>query len=261
MEPPAASRERKALMITPFDTPVGRLVAERPCRARVFERLGIDYCCGGKKPLGEACAGLGLDPAVVLRELERTDAQDLVEGELDWSTATLTDLVDHIEAVHHAYLREALPRLTSLVEKVAGIHGGHHPELSKLRWVFLGFRDEIEAHMTKEEHVLFPMCRALEVASVPPRFHCGTIRNPIRAMELEHDDAGSALAAMRTLTHGFTPPPDACNTFRAMLHGLAELEADMHLHVHEENNILFPRASAIEAELAQRTALEEAAIR
>lgn len=244
-----------------LDTPVGRLVAERPGRARVFEQFGIDYCCGGKKPLGKACASLGLDPTVVLRELASADDTGPREGETDWTTATLTDLADHIEAVHHGYLREALPRLTALVEKVANVHGGTHPELPELRRVFRGFRAELEAHMIKEERVLFPMCRDLEAATVPPQWHCGTIRNPIRVLEHEHDDAGSALATMRALTHGFAPPPDACNTFRAMLHGLAELESDMHCHVHEENNILFPRASASEDERAERHTTKETIVR
>jgi regulator of cell morphogenesis and NO signaling len=229
-----------------IDVPVGRLVAERPARSRVFERLGIDYCCGGKLPLADACVRRGFDPADVLRDLEACDA-GAVGDETDWGEASLTALADHIEAVHHAYLREAFPRLATLVEKVAHAHGERHPELLDLRSVFRAFRVELETHMAKEETVLFPLCRALEAGSRRASFHCGTINNPIRVMEWEHDRAGEALAAMRALTHDFAPPDDACNTYRALLDGLAELEADMHQHVHKENNILFPRASAVEA--------------
>src|SRR5262249_36156390 len=149
-------------------------------------------------------------------------------------------LVDHIVTSHHGYLREALPRLDMLIEKVVGAHAGQHPELLQLRGVFRSFQRELETHMFKEEHILFPMCRELERAGAHPRFHCGSSQNPVRVMTMEHDDAGNALAAMRQLTHDFTAPEDACITYRAMLDGLAELEQDMHRHVHLENNILFP---------------------
>lgn len=232
-------------------TPVGQLVTERPGRSRVFERLGIDYCCGGRVPLGNACRRRGLDPDRVLRELLASDAVTTTEDRTDWAKASISALADQIETTHHEWLREALPRLYVLLEKVVRAHGKGNPRLLDLQGTFAVFRQELNDHMEKEERVLFPMCRELERAETRPTFHCGSIRNPIRVMTSEHEDAGEALAAMRELTDGFTPPADACNTYRALLHGLAELEQDMHRHVHKENNILFPKAVAYEASLSE----------
>lgn len=228
---------------------VGELVTERPSRARVFEKHGIDYCCGGKMPLTEACGHRGVSVDLVARELAEADAAPSGE-ERDWAAAALTELADHIEQTHHAYLRRELPRLTQLVSKVASVHGERHPEMREALRVFMGLRSELESHMLKEEQVLFPMIRGLEQADGPMTFHCGSINNPIRMMEFEHDNAGDALARLRELTSDYTPPADGCNTFRATLSGLAELEQDLHQHIHKENNILFPRAARLEAELA-----------
>lgn len=230
---------------------VGELVRERPARARVFERLGIDYCCGGKMPLERACRAGGLDLARVLRELAEEDARPEVDP-VDWSTTTMGALADHIEATHHAFLRRELPRLEHLAEKVTAAHADRHPELREVRAVLSGLKVEMESHMLKEERVLFPMVRLLDGATAPPQFPCGSVAYPIAAMEHEHDDAGAALARLRSLTGGYTPPADACNSYHALLDGLADLEADLHLHVHKENNILFPRACDAEAALADR---------
>jgi regulator of cell morphogenesis and NO signaling len=230
-----------------LDTPIGQLVTERPSRSLIFERLAIDYCCGGRTTLREACQSRGLDPVAVLYELAGCDTEENSVNQTDWSQAPLSALADHIVATHHQYLREVLPRLTLLIDKVVRAHGERHSELLRLQERFRFFRCELEAHMAKEERVLFPMCRELEAVQTLPGMHCGSVDNPIRVVMREHDDAGSTLAAMRELTHDFTPPEDACITYRTMLEGLADLERDMHLHVHKENNILFPRASAAEA--------------
>jgi regulator of cell morphogenesis and NO signaling len=230
---------------------IGQLVAEQPGRSRVFERLGIDYCCGGRKPLREACERKKLDPEEVLRQIAASDAT-APTPERDWLTASLPDLCDHVEQTHHAYLRQALPRLTQLTERVAHAHGAGDPRLITLRDVFATFRFDLEAHMMKEEAILFPLCRELQDATERPKFHCGSVENPVRVMIDEHDDAGEGLAAMRELTDGFTPPKTACNTYRTTLHALAELEADMHRHVHLENHILFPRAVETEQALEAR---------
>lgn len=232
---------------------VGALVAERPARARVFERLGIDYCCGGRKPLAEVCAQRGLDAKALLAELT-LDTEPADAGERDWSDAPLAVLCDHIEATHHAYLRFELPRLGAMTRKVATVHGEREPHLRELAGLFGAFHAELDAHMAKEEQVLFPIIRKLEEAHSLPSFHCGSVANPIRMMEHEHDNAGDALARMRALTRDYTPPPEACNTYRAMLDGLQELEKDMHQHVHKENNILFPRAAEREQFLAAKRA-------
>lgn len=230
-----------------IQTTVGDLVTQRPSRSRAFEKLGIDYCCGGKKPLADVCAAKGIDAHTVLSVLLAAEEEAPTE-QRTWSTATLTELADHIEQTHHAYLKRELPRLKTLVRKVAAVHGEHYPWMLEIDGIFAGFAAELASHMMKEEQMLFPLIRSLESGDPAPHAdRCGPgIANPIRVMEHEHDDAGEALARMRELSAGFTPPPDACNTFRAMLDGLAELEADMHRHVHKENSILFPRALAME---------------
>lgn len=228
---------------------VGQLVTERPSRSRIFEQWGLDYCCGGNKSLAQACEEKGVSLQTVLDDLRRNDTQASDEP-VDWASASLSALADHIEATHHAYLRQELPRLTGLIEKVVNAHAQQHPELREVQSVFQALRSELETHTWKEENILFPMCRELDVVEIRPRFHCGSIQNPIFVMEMEHDHAGEALARLRTLTHGFTPPEDACNTYRAMLDALAELEVDLHMHIHKENNILFPRAIEREAALA-----------
>jgi regulator of cell morphogenesis and NO signaling len=230
------------------DTPVGQLVTECPARARVFERLGIDYCCGGSRSLDDACARRGLEVNAVLRALESCEREGSTEDPTDWSKRSMTDLVHHIATAHHGYLREALPNLAHLIAKVERAHGDRHPELHELQRIFSAFWGDLELHMLKEEEVLFPMCAALEGPARAPAVFChGSVQYPIRAMVQEHEDAGKHLAEMRRVTHDFTPPHDACGSYGAMLAGLAELEADMHRHVHKENNILFPRAIAAEA--------------
>jgi regulator of cell morphogenesis and NO signaling len=230
-------------------TTVGELVAARPSRSRVFERFKIDFCCGGKLPLAEACRKKGIDPQAVLAALEEESAIAVLQPR-NWTEASLTELADHIETTHHAYLRRELPRLEYLSHRVATRHGEHTPSLVKLYHVFMTFKADLEAHMLKEERVLFPMCRELDSAKAAPSFHCGSVKNPVAMMVTEHDHAGDDLSEMRALTHDFTPPPEACNTYRALFSALAELEADMHQHVHTENNIFFPKAVATEARLA-----------
>ncbi len=233
-----------------LDRTVGQLVAERPSRSRIFEQFGIDYCCGGKKPLEEACRDRQLPVSQVVAALTAAD-QAPAGDEIDWTRRPMGELADHIVGTHHVYLKHELPRLEYLVRRVLTAHGANHPELSQVEQVFAGLRQELESHMMKEERVLFPMIKQLEHSSVLPDFHCGSVGAPITVMEYEHDNAGQALAHLRTLTRDYTPPPDICNTYRAMLSGLAELETDMHRHIHKENNILFPAAAARERELRE----------
>jgi regulator of cell morphogenesis and NO signaling len=238
--------------VTP-EMPVGQLVAEDPRRARVFERLGIDYCCRGRTPLDSACREKGLDVAAVLRQLAAAEAEAEPGHDehvpVGRATATMRELIDHIVTIHHAYLHRELPRLADLADRVVDAHGSRHPELRELREVFLSLKSELRLHMLKEEKIVFPMIARLEVAMEVPELYCGSVGNPILVMEHEHDDAGADLARLRALTDGYTPPPDACPTYRALLDGLAGLEADLHMHIHEENNILFPRARAADGAL------------
>ena len=230
---------------------IGELVAERPARARAFEAMGIDFCCGGRRSLKIVCSEKGLDLAKVERELAQVDDRDNGADERNWSSAGLTELADHIEESHHAYLKSEFPRLGAWVEKVASRHGGDDPRLVRLAEVFAQFQAELGSHMMKEERILFPLCREMESGNAQAgQSHCGSIANPIRVMFAEHDDAGRALEEMASLTDNFVPPAHACNTYRAMLDGLARLRADMHQHVHKENNILFPKAIELERKMS-----------
>ena len=229
---------------------VGQMVVERPQRSRVFDRLRIDYCCGGKRTLEEACAKRGLDLKAVLAELEAFDAEANTQPDaVRPANLTMTELADDIERTHHAYLREELPRLGDLVKKVSAVHGQAHPWLAGLTSVYADLVAELEPHMLKEEQILFPLIRELDQATTTPSFHCGSVGNPIRMMEMEHQNAGAALDRIREMTTDYEIPEGACNSFRAMLSGLEHLEADLHLHIHKENEILFPKASEMEAKL------------
>jgi regulator of cell morphogenesis and NO signaling len=205
---------------------VGQIAAEKPASVRVFEAHGIDYCCGGPAVFGEACRTRGLDPEQVLAEIESAAAQG-GEDETDWRTAPLSDLIDHIIGKHHVYLKTNLPRIEEILAKVMHAHGAAVP--AGIAGVFGMMKEELEAHLLKEEMILFPMLRATGRGAA----------GPIRVMLAEHDSAGDALAALRRL---YAAPFEACNTWRALYFELAALERDLHRHIHLENNILFPRA-------------------
>ena len=226
------------------DTHVADLVVEQPARARVFERFGIDYCCGGKTPLQTACAERGLDVGVVTAALAEPGAGEAED--IDWKDASVGELVEHIVGQHHAYLREELPPLGALVEKVARAHGDAHPELEEVREAFGAVQQELSSHMLKEEQILFPACLTL-AGDGEAHFAFGSVSAPIGAMLHEHDEVAGLLTRLRELTAGYEPPADACNSYRSMLDRLDTLERDTHRHVHEENNVLFPRALALES--------------
>jgi regulator of cell morphogenesis and NO signaling len=233
-------------------TTVGKWVARYPATSRLFEKLGIDYCCGGNRPLEQVCAEKQIDPEEVLERLYDAVEERGDESSADWLEAPLAVLCDHIEVTHHANLKMELPRLTQIVAKVARVHGDSHPELAGVERALAALRAELEPHMFKEEQILFPAIRWLEQTASRPAFPFGTIANPIRMMEHEHDDAGTALQQIRELTRDYRVPEGACNTYRAMLEGLHALEQDMHVHVHKENSILFPRAVQLESDLATK---------
>ena len=226
---------------------VGSMVARFPGLSRFFEEAKIDYCCGGRKPLEEACLERGIDAEAFLarlREYVRTSEEG--EANEDLTELGLAALADHIEHKHHRFLREELPRLDKLTKKVAAVHGDRDARLKEIRSVFLALSAELSTHLMKEERILFPMVRQLDSSTHAPSFHCGTLMNPIRQMEIEHVDAGEALEKLRALSDDYQPPEWACNTYRAMLDALAGLERDLHEHIHKENNILFPRAVEME---------------
>ncbi|MGA2195930.1 MAG: iron-sulfur cluster repair di-iron protein [Bryobacteraceae bacterium] len=229
---------------------VGELAARMPRSAQVFEQFGIDYCCGGGQAFDQVCRARGLDPAAVLAEIERqADPAAGAASQSDWQSTPLTLLIDHIVGTHHAYMKTELPRLDGKLEKILAKHSARHGAvLLPLAETFRAMKEELEGHLLKEEMILFPLIRSLDEGGPAAReFHCGSVQNPIRVMVAEHDSAGQALGGMRQLTAGYTPPEDACNTFRAFYCGLEEMERDLHQHIHLENNILFPRAVDLES--------------
>lgn len=218
---------------------LGDLVVERPGVARVLDRFGLDYCCGGQRTLAEACQSAGVELEAVEAALEAVPPG----GPEDWALLEPVALAEHIVTTHHAYLHEELPLLEALAVKVARVHGARHPELARVREVVAAVRAELEPHLAKEERVLFPAIAAL--AEGTDGFPFGSIAHPIRVMVAEHDRAGALLAELRTMTQGYQVPPDACASYRSLLERLSVLEEDTHLHVHKENNVLFPAALRI----------------
>lgn len=225
---------------------IGAFVVENPLRAKIFEKYGIDYCCGGKRSLAEVCREREIDAKEIIAAIVECDSaadpQTISSVEARVGSMSMSDLSSHIENTHHALLHEELPRLNQLASKVAAVHGDRHPELKILAGIFSAFKQELDMHMMKEEQVLFPFIRELDKATSAPSFHCGSLANPIRVMEFEHDQAGDALRKMREITDNYRLPENACNSYRALFKGLEEMERDLHTHVHEENNILFPAA-------------------
>lgn len=226
---------------------LGDLVTERPGAARVLERYGLDYCCGGGATLAEACTEHGVDLAAVTADLDRVEHAPAP----DWASMTASELAEHIVETHHAYLREELPRLSSLAEKVAGVHGTLHPELYEVRRTFELLKDDLLPHLVKEERVLFPAVAELERADQMPWFPFGSARGPISIMLTEHDTVGELLEQLRRLTDGYTVPEGGCGSYRSLYSGLEAVERDTHLHVHKENNVLFPAVVRMESRLSQ----------
>ena len=221
-------------VLTP-DTTVGEIAAGHPLATRVFARHNIDFCCGGGKPLAEVCTGLELDTQAVLDEIQLEIASS-DEPERRWDEAPLEELIDHILAAYHRPMDEELPRLEAMARKVCTVHGEKDPErFAELLAVFLALKAELQDHTMKEEQILFPLI-------VQGR---GALADaPVSVLMQEHDSAGNALRRLRELTDDYQPPEGACNTWRALWHGLGALEASVHEHIHLENNILFPRALA-----------------
>lgn len=242
--------------ITPNMT-VKDIVVRHPETRPVLEKLGVDYCCGGKMPLAQAVQRAGLPSDEVLADLNGAlNGQETGVAVKDWTAASATELADHIERTHHVFMKEQLPRLAGLLDKTFQAHGQRHGEmLRQLKHTFVSLKTDIEMHLAKEEQILFPLIRQMEAhqqgRGPMPEVHCGTVANPIGQMEFEHDQAGQLLAQIRTITSDFQLPEDACETFGALYDGLRDLEADLHEHIHLENNILFPAASDIEAHPGQ----------
>ncbi|HKS27662.1 MAG TPA: iron-sulfur cluster repair di-iron protein [Pyrinomonadaceae bacterium] len=232
---------------------VRELALEIPGATRVFERLGIDYCCGGAKSLADACATRSLSAEEVIEQLKEEGETSFgaVTEAKDFTRLTMTELISYIVNKHHAFTRQELQRLDALVNKVCSVHGESHGELLKVQALFRELAADLQPHMLKEEMVLFPYVMRLEEAVLnnqpapaPPPFM--TVRNPVRMMSLEHDTAGDLLRGMREASSDYMVPADACFSYRTLYRALEEFEQDLHQHIHLENNILFPRAIELE---------------
>jgi len=229
---------------------VRELALENPGATRVFEKLGIDYCCGGGQTLEQACQAAHVSTNQVADSLAASQSASATAPARNWQTEPLSELLAHIQSTHHVYTRKEIARLSPLFDKVCSVHGKNHPELLRLRQIFSGLAEELTTHLMKEEVVLFPYVLRIEEAVVanepvlPPPF--GSVRNPVAMMMNEHDGVGSALRSMRQIGNGYAAPPDACISFQTLYQALVAFEADLHQHIHLENNILFPRAIEME---------------
>lgn len=240
-------------MTTLNDSRLGDIVANNFRAAGVFDRYGLDYCCGGKKLFSKACAEKGIDIAEVSNEIEILESRSEGSGGNKFTLWNVNFLIDYIVNNHHEYLRGIFPVLTAHSQKVAGKHGENHPEYVAIAENFGKIRAELESHLMKEEQILFPFIRQLEQLNESngqiPANQSMTVQMPINVMESEHVAAGDILAILQKLTNNYTPPEDACMTTRTMFAELAEFENDLHQHIHLENNILFPKAVALEEKL------------
>jgi regulator of cell morphogenesis and NO signaling len=224
---------------------LGALVAERPARAPLFERLRLDYCCGGSQTLAEACRRRGLDSDTVRTVLAALDDEaNERQGfeDVDWRGASVEELCGHIVAVHHDGLRDTMPQIERLLSTVVRVHSRDHPQLGGLQQAFLGIRAQLEPHLESEEDALFPACLALEQQLVPIDAAL------LDRHEQEHQQVGDALAALRELSGDYDSEHALCGTHRALLEALAAFELDLHQHIHEENNVLLPRVRELAAD-------------
>ena len=226
-------------------TRIGDIVLAFPATMRTFERLNVDYCCGGQRSLADACAHAGASLPEVMARLEEAQPEPLGVDPGSWQSASLTALIAHIEATHHAFTRSELARVAPLMAKVLQVHGEHHPELARIAQCFAALDSDLKPHLEKEEQILFPFIRGLEAGQAPAACF-GSVESPIQAMQSEHEQVGEILRELRDLTRGYTPPEDACGSYRSLLMGLRNLEEDLHLHIYLESHLLFPRAVALE---------------
>ncbi|MEZ4808228.1 MAG: iron-sulfur cluster repair di-iron protein [Flavobacteriales bacterium] len=236
---------------------IGSIVADDFRASAAFAAHGIDFCCKGGRTIDEVCRTKGLDPTALEKEIANVLAHGSAPAD-DPKTWTLTHLAEHIEHVHHGYVNQRTPVLQQYLSKLCTVHGTQHPELFKIADEFNGGAGAMAQHMKKEELVLFPFIKRMEMAkhqgSAPPEPHFGSVENPVNMMMHEHDEEGERFRRIAALTSGYAPPADGCNTYRAAFALLHEFEQDLHRHIHLENNILFPKAVALEAELRHASA-------
>lgn len=232
---------------------VADVVTENIKAAHVFKKYGIDFCCGGGISVKRACEKANVDPEILTEELLRLDT--IADRAADYNSYKLDFLADHIVNVHHHYVEESSPMLLQYAKRVNQVHGGHYTELAEIEALVIEVVQEMAAHQKKEELILFPFIKRLVKAEKEngevPSAHFGSVDNPIKMMEDEHDEAGEIMRKISALSNNYTPPQGACNTYRAFYAKLEEFEEDLHRHIHLENNILFPKASKLEKSLRQ----------
>jgi regulator of cell morphogenesis and NO signaling len=239
-------------MTATLDMTIREIVANDFRAAAVFQRHGIDFCCKGNRSIEEACRNRAVTAERVLQEVTEATSAPATGGPRfnSWDLGTLAT---YIVANHHAFVKQAIPALLAHTRKIASVHGATHPELPEVAALIEGVAEEMSSHMMKEEDILFPYISGLALASRgeggSPSAPFATVRNPIRMMEMEHESVGDAMARIRLLTAGYRFPEDACTTYRVCLQELEAFERDLHEHVHLENNILFPKAARLEAEI------------
>jgi regulator of cell morphogenesis and NO signaling len=226
-----------------LDRTVGELVAERPGRSRIFQAFKIDFCCQGARTLREACERCDVETDAMLEFLEAEEDNKTSSSLPNPADLPTDKLIDYIVDTHHQYLRDELPRLYVMAERVANVHGRHTPSLVEIFRTFTDMAAELASHLAKEEQVLFPAILAISRGEQAPQ----NLEGPIACMFHEHEEVGTALGKLRDLSHGFQPPTDACNTYRALFAGLQDLEEDLHRHIHLENAVLFPSVEAVVA--------------
>jgi regulator of cell morphogenesis and NO signaling len=230
-------------------TTIGDFVAKDYRTAAIFSKYGIDFCCKGQRTIDEVCTKKDINEADLLNELNAVLATKNDSG-IDFNSWPLDVLIDYIEKTHHRFVEEKTPILLQFLDKLCNVHGANHSELFEINELFKGSAGELEPHMKKEELILFPFIKEMMNATKShgsidkPNF--GTVKNPIAAMMIEHDNEGERFRTIASLTNNYTPPEDACESYRVTFAKLEEFEQDLHKHVHLEGNILFPKAKALE---------------
>ena len=241
-------------IISEGDETLGQIAAKDLRKAQVFKKYGLDFCCGGKKTIKEACAEKGIDVTKVEHELQQADKFAASSRPLPYNDWELDFLADYIVNTHHSYVKKNLPDLRTYAQKVFKVHGSHHPELKRVYELVEAINAELTAHLIKEEKVLFPYVKKIVASKNGIQAYeqspFGTVQNPINMMEMEHEAVGNNMDEIRTITNNYALPEDACATYSLLYRMLDEFEEDLHMHIHLENNILFPKALEIEKQLA-----------
>ncbi len=242
-------------MLVQKENKIGEIVARNFHAAQIFESFGLDFCCGGKKSISDACREKKLDPDNVITELSKMGEQSFNPQRFEeWD---IDFLIDYIINNHHTYVIKAIPKILNHLQKVSSAHKEKHPEILLIQGTFRELSEELMNHLQKEEKMLFPYAKKLNLSFKNsleiPMAPFGAVENPLRVLESEHESAGKMSALINKLSSNYTPPEDACGTFKVLYYELKEFENDLHTHVHLENNILFPKALEMENKLKTRS--------